>query len=129
MNRIQWMIWKKWLETVIFSSPELKAQVTFLIACCSSSLWPSIQLSVNCSHFHLFPQNQLVNFKQTKHKNPWMKGIQDCTDEVISPFTKGDKNKKTEIYWQNLKNLLLQKHRANSNKLHTMYSYAKGIKF
>ena len=44
--------------SIILSSPELKAQVRFLIDCL-----PSVRPSVNFSHFHLFFQNHLANFK------------------------------------------------------------------
>ena len=52
----------------IFSSPELKAQVSFSdhlssVVCLSVCL--SVHLSVNFSHFHLFLQNHWANFNQT----------------------------------------------------------------
>ena len=58
-------------KTYIFSSPELKAQVSFSdhlssVVCLSVSL--SVRLSVNFSHFHLLLQNHWTNFNQTWHK-------------------------------------------------------------
>ena len=46
----------------IFSSPELKAQVSF------SERLSSDCPSVYFSHFHLFLQNQSTNFNQTRQK-------------------------------------------------------------
>ena len=51
----------------IFSSTELKAQVSFSDRL-SSVVCPSFRLSVNFSHFHLLLQNHLANFNQTWHK-------------------------------------------------------------
>ena len=55
----------------IFSSPELKAQVSFSdhlssVVCLSVCL--SVCPSVNFSHFHLLLQNHCANFNQTWHK-------------------------------------------------------------
>ena len=53
------------LWSVLFSSPELKAQVSFsdhLSSVICLSVCPSIQLSVNFSHFHLLLQNHWANF-------------------------------------------------------------------
>ena len=58
-----------------FSSPELKAQVSFSdhlssVVCLSVrlSVHPSVCLSVNFSLFYLLLQNHLANFNQTWHK-------------------------------------------------------------
>ena len=67
--------WNQFLEqekqNVVFSSPELKAQVSFSdhlssVVCLSVCL--SVRLSVNFSHFHLLLQNHWANFNQTWHK-------------------------------------------------------------
>ena len=59
----------------VFSSPELKAQVSFSdhlssVVCLSVrlSVRLSVCLSVNFSHFHLLLQNHWANFNQTWHK-------------------------------------------------------------
>ena len=59
----------------VFSSPELKAQVSFSdhlssVVCLSvhPSVCLSVRLSVNFSHFHLLLQNHWANFNQTWHK-------------------------------------------------------------
>ena len=57
---------------ILFSSPELKAQVSFSdhlssVVCLSVRL-PSVCLSVNFSHFHLLLQNHWAVFNQTWHK-------------------------------------------------------------
>ena len=57
---------------IVFSLPELKAQVSF-----SDRLFSVIRLyvclSVNFSHFHLL-KNHLANFNQTSHKAPLCEG-------------------------------------------------------
>ena len=68
------------LRIAIFSSPELKAQVSFSdhlssVVCLSVrpsvrtsvrlSVCLSVRLSVNFSHFHLLLQNHWANFNQT----------------------------------------------------------------
>ena len=63
--------------SMVFSSPELKAQVSFSDhlssgACLSVRL--SVCLSVNFSHFHLLLQNHWANFNQTWHKASWGEG-------------------------------------------------------
>ena len=55
----------------LFSSPELKAQVSFSdhlssVVCLSVRL--SVRPSVNFSHFHLLLQNHWANFNQAWHK-------------------------------------------------------------
>ena len=63
------------IQCLIFSSPELKAQVSFsdhLSSGVCLSVRPSVRLSVclsvNFSHFHLLLQNYWANFNQTWHK-------------------------------------------------------------
>ena len=68
----------------IFSSPELKAQVSFsdhLLSLVCLSVCLSVRL--NISHHHLFLQNHWTNFNQTWHKASlaWMKGIQVSSNE------------------------------------------------
>lgn len=73
---------------IIFSLPELKAKVTFLIRLLSVCL--SVRPSVNFSHFqHLF-QNHLTNFNQILHKAPLGKWNSKFWKLRISPFTRGD---------------------------------------
>ena len=52
---------------LVFSSPELKAQVSFSDHL-SSVVCLSVRLSINFSHFHLLLQNHWDNFNQTWHK-------------------------------------------------------------
>ena len=51
----------------VFSSPELKAQVSFSDRLLSV-VRPSVCSSVNFSHFHLLLKNHWANFNQTWHK-------------------------------------------------------------
>ena len=66
---------------VVFSSPELKAQVSFSdhlssVVCLSvrPSVCLSVRLSVNFTHFHLLLQNHWAKFNQTWHKASLGKG-------------------------------------------------------
>ena len=103
-----------YISTSLFSSPELKAQVSF-----SDQLSSVVCLSV-CLSFCPFvcklftfssSSGQISTKLGTKH--PWGKGIQFSSNEGPRPFPRGDnyENKLT-----NFKNLLLQNHCANFNQ-------------
>jgi hypothetical protein len=64
---------KERIEDLIFSSPELKAQVSYSDRLLSV-VRPSVHLSVNFSHFRLLLQNHLANFNQTWHKSSLREG-------------------------------------------------------
>ena len=72
----------------VFSSPELKAQVSFSDHL-SSIVCTSVRLSVNCSHFHLLLQNHWANFNQTWHKVFLVKGDSSLFKWRATPFPKG----------------------------------------
>ena len=68
-----------WLDifSFVFSSPELKAQVSFsdhLSSVVCPSVCLSVRPSVKFSHFHLLLQNHWTNFNQTWHKASLGKG-------------------------------------------------------
>ena len=85
----------------VFSSPELKAQVSFSDHL-SSVVCLSIRLSVNFSHFHRLLQNHWANFNQTKYtKYPWVKGIQVCSNEGPRPFPRGNYFEIVKVHWRN----------------------------
>ena len=87
-----------------FSSPELKAQVSFsdhLSSVVCPSVCLSVCLSVNFSHFHLLLQNHWANFNQTWPKASLGEGIQVCSNEGPRPFPRGDNYEIAKIHWQN----------------------------
>ena len=118
---------------IVFSSPELKAQVSFsdhLSSVVCLSVRPSVCLSVNCSHFHLLLHNHWANFNQTWHKvflgewdsslfkwrtKPWAnsnqtwhkafldKRIQVCSNEGPRSFLWGDNYGMVKKHWRNKK--------------------------
>ena len=67
---------------MVFSSPELKAQVKFS-DCLLSIVRPSISQSVNFSQFHLLLKNHWTNFNQNWHKVSLCKGDSICKMRVI----------------------------------------------
>ena len=94
-------------SSIIFSSPELKAQVSFSdhlssVVCLSICL--SVCLSVCLSTFHIF-----IFFSRTTGpistklgtKHPWVKGIQVCSNEGPRPFPRGDDYEIVKIHWRN----------------------------
>ena len=83
------------ISGVVFSSPELKAQVSF-----SDHLSSVVCLSVrlcNFSHFHLLLKNHWANFNQTWHKVSLYEGVQVCSNEGPRPFQRGDNWEKIKI--------------------------------
>ena len=71
-----------------FSSPELKAQVSFSDRL--SSVCLSVRLSVSFPIFVFFsrPTGPILTKLGTKH--PWVKVIQVCSNEGHRPFPRGD---------------------------------------
>ena len=86
-------------QAMFFSSPELKAQVSFsdhLSSVCLSVCPPvrpsvclSVCLSVNFSHFHLLLQNHWANFNQTWHKVSLGEGDSSLFKLRATPFPRG----------------------------------------
>ena len=56
----------------------------------SVSVYLSVRLSVNFSHVHSSRTTGLVSTKLGS-MHLWVKGIQDCSNEVPHPFPRGDK--------------------------------------
>ena len=82
----------------VFSSPELKAQVSILIKICPLSVVVVVVVVlvgvvVNFSHFNLLLQNHWANFKQTWHKASLGEGDSVCSNEG-SAFFQGEIIKK-----------------------------------
>ena len=92
---VYWLIFAT-CRIIVFSSPELKAQVSF--SDCLSSVRPS----VNCSHFY-FLQNHWANFYQTWHISVSL-GDRDSSlfKWTATTFSRGD-NDIAKIHWRNLK--------------------------
>ena len=77
-----------WTSELLFSSPELKAQVSFSDHL-SSVVCLSVRLSVNFSHFHLLLQNHWGKFNQTWHKASLGEGDSSLFKWRAPPFSKG----------------------------------------
>ena len=85
-----------------FSSPELKAQVSFsyrLSSVVCPSVRSSVCLSVNFSYFQLLLKNHWANFNQTWHKASL--GKRDSSllkNERPRPFPRGDNKEIVKIH-------------------------------
>ena len=74
------------LEYFIFSSPKLKAQVSFsghLLSIICLSVYPSVHI------FEFFSRTIWPISTKPGTKYPWAKGINVCSNEVPSPFPRG----------------------------------------
>ena len=120
-----------YMNFVIFSSPEPKAQIKWalLIKICPLSVVVVVVVvvvDVNFSHFHFLLQNHWANFNQyTKH--PWEKGIQVCSNEGHRPFPRGDNYEIVKIHWWNLKIFFSRTTGPISTKLGIKHPRVKGI--
>ena len=77
-----------WFCAQLFSSPELKAQVSFS----NQNLFVVVivvGVVVNFSHFHLLLQNHWANFNQTWHKASLGEGNSSLFKLRAPPFSKG----------------------------------------
>ena len=88
--------------TSVFSSPELKAQVSFSdhLSSVRPSVCLSVCLSVNFSHFHLLLQNHWANFNQTCHKASLGEGDSSLFKWRARPFPRGDNYEIVKIHWR-----------------------------
>ena len=83
---------------VVFSSPELKFQVTFsdgLMSVFHPSICMSLCPSVCLQTFHIFIFSNAFGPISTKlgTKCSWIKGIQVCSKEGPHSFSRGDNNR------------------------------------
>ena len=101
------------VSVCVFSSPELKAQVSFsdrplsgvslsvrLSVC--PSVCPSVCLSVcpsvNFYIFDFFSRTAGPILTRLGTNHPWVKGIQVCSKEGNSPSPRGDNSKRVKIH-------------------------------
>jgi hypothetical protein len=104
-----------------FSSPELKAKVSFSdrwLSVIRLSVYPSVRLSVYPSvNFYIFDFSRTTGPILTRlgTNHPWVKGIQVCSKEGDSPSPRGDNSERVKIQRIFLKNLLLQNQQAKFN--------------
>ena len=89
------------LSDLVFSSPELKAQVSFsdrLSSVVCLSVFPSVRLTVNFSYFRLLLKNHWVHFNQIWHKTSLGEGNSSFLNEGPRPFSRGYNNEIAEIH-------------------------------
>jgi hypothetical protein len=96
----------------VFSSPELKAQVSF-----SDRLLPGVRLSVcpsvNFYTFDFFSRTTGPILTRLGTNHPWVKGIQVCSNERDSPSVRGDNRESVKIQWKFLKIFFSRTSRPN----------------
>jgi hypothetical protein len=76
---------------LIFSSPELKAQVSF-----SDRPLSGVRLSVYIFDFFSRTAGPILTRLGTNH--PWVKGIQVCSNEKDSPSPRGDIRRRVKTH-------------------------------
>jgi hypothetical protein len=87
----------------VFSSPDLKAQVSYsdrLLSVVRLSRSLSFRLSV-CKRldFDFFSRTTGPILTKLDTSHPWRKGIQVCSNERDCPSPKGDNSKRVKIHW------------------------------
>ena len=108
-----------------FSSPELKWKLkwAFLIACCVSSIIPS----VNFSHFQHLLQNHWTNFNHTWHETSLGGVDSNLFKWRAPPFERGDNSERVKLYWKYFKSLFSKNTGKISTKLTTKHPWVEGI--
>ena len=115
-----WAMWH--MGHLVFSSPELKAQVSF-----SGHLWSVVRLYVKLSTFFIFFSRTTGPFSNklgTKH--PRVVGLQVSWNEGSRPFPSGDNYEIAKTYWRNLK-IFSRTTGPISTKLGTKHPWVKEI--
>jgi hypothetical protein len=82
----------------IFSSPELKTQVSFSDRLLSVVLL-SVRLSVNFYIFYFFSGTTGPILTRLGTNDPWAEGILNCSNEGDCPSPRGDNSKRVKIFW------------------------------
>jgi hypothetical protein len=81
----------------IFSSPELKAQVSYSDRPLSV-VRPSVRLSVNFYIFDFFSRTTGPILTRLGTNHPWGEGIQVCSNEGDCPSSRGDNSETVKIH-------------------------------
>ena len=119
--------------TGVFSSPELKAQVSYshrpLSVCPSVCLFVclSVRLSVNFYIFDFFFRTTGPILTKLGTNHPWGGGVSSLFKERDYPSPRGDNSKRVKMHWKFLKIFFSRTSWPNSIKLVTNYSWVKGI--
>jgi hypothetical protein len=103
-----------------FSSTELKAQVSF------SDHLLSVVCLLNTCIFDFFFRTAGPILTRLGTKQPWVKGIQNCTNEGQFLSPRGYNSKRVKIHWKHFK-IFYRTSRPISIKLCTNQPQVKGI--
>jgi hypothetical protein len=136
---IKWLdtnhLWKLSFENFnmskyMFSSPELKAQVSYSdrpLSVVRPSVCPSVLLSVNFYIFNFFSRTTAPILTKLGTNHPWGEGILNCSDEGDCPSPRGDNHKRVKIHWNFLKIFFSRTSRPISIKLGINHPWVKEI--
>jgi hypothetical protein len=115
----------------VFSSPELKAQVSYSDRRLSVRLTVclSVRPSVNFYIFDFFSRTTGPILTRLGTDHLWGKGFQVCSNEGDCSSPRGDNSKSIKIHWKFLKIFFSITSWPNSIKLGTNYPWVKGIQF
>jgi hypothetical protein len=86
----------------LFSSPELKAQVSYSDHLLSV-VRLSVRLSVNFYIFDFFSRTNGPVLTKLGTNHPWGEGILNCSNEGDCPCPRGDNYKRVKMGWVHLK--------------------------
>jgi hypothetical protein len=114
----------------IFSSPKLKAQVSYsdrLLSVVRLSCCLSVRLSVNFYIFDFFSRTTGPILTKLGTYHPWGEGILNCSNEGDCPSPRGDNHKRVKIHWKFLKIFFSRTSRLISIKLGINHPWVKGI--
>jgi hypothetical protein len=120
-----WYTDVSWGDACFFSSPELKAHVSYS-DCQLSVVCPSVRLSVNFYIFDVFSRTTGPISTRLGTNHPWVEGFQVSSNEGDRPSPRGDNSERVKMHWKFLK-IFSRTSRSNSIKLGTNYPWIKGI--
>jgi hypothetical protein len=123
-NRKYFIYLINYTNSLIFSSSELKAQVSYSDRLLSV-VCLSVRLSVNFYIFDFFSRTTGPILTKLGTNHPWGEGIQVCSNKGDYPSSRGDNSKRVKIH-NFFKNLLLQNQQAEFNQTWYTLSLGKG---
>jgi hypothetical protein len=104
-----------------------KLKWTFLITCCPASVCLSVCPSINFYIFDFFSRTTRPMLTKDGTNQPWVEGIQVCSNEGVNPSTRGDNSERVKIHWKFFKILFLQNQQTKLNQTSYKLSFDEVI--